>query len=153
MSRPLPSSSETKDIVGFDVDGLMGRSLRHRVGHSGTGPTSPASRSRLANIPAVSLSGGLNSTLIDRQNWMAVSENTAGRPGPSRRRSKPIPCWHRSAESPACAAVHCSWTILLCDSGRGIACSCNAWDGLASQSGSAVFRPVHQHHYRMGKFC
>jgi len=52
---------------------------------SGTGQSSPASRSRLATIPAVWRNGSLNRTLIDRQNRMAASENTGGRPGrPSR---------------------------------------------------------------------
>jgi len=55
------------------------------VEKSGTGQSSPASRSRLATIPAVWRNGSLNSTLIDRQNWIAASENTGGRPGrPSR---------------------------------------------------------------------
>ena len=31
-------------------------------------------------IPAVCRSGSLNSTLIDRQNWIAAFEKTAGRP-------------------------------------------------------------------------
>jgi hypothetical protein len=51
------------------------------VEKSGTGQSSPAIRNRLATIPAVCRSGSLNRILIDRQNWMAASENTAGRPG------------------------------------------------------------------------
>ena len=36
-------------------------------------------------MPVVCRKGSLNSTLIVRQNWIAASENTAGRPGlPSR---------------------------------------------------------------------
>jgi len=54
---------------------------RHSVEKSGTGQSRPASRSRLANIPAVWRNGNLNRTLIDKQNCMAASENTAGRPG------------------------------------------------------------------------
>jgi hypothetical protein len=59
--------------------------LRQSVEKSGTGQSRPASLSRLATIPAVWRNGNLNRTLIDKQNCMAASENTAGRPGrPSR---------------------------------------------------------------------
>jgi hypothetical protein len=51
------------------------------VEKSGTGQSSPASFSRLATIPAVWRKGSLNRILIDRQNRMAASEKTAGRPG------------------------------------------------------------------------
>jgi hypothetical protein len=49
------------------------------VKKSGTGQSSPASFSRLATIPAVWRSGSLNSTLIDRQNWMAFVGKTVPR--------------------------------------------------------------------------
>jgi hypothetical protein len=51
------------------------------VESSGTGQSRPARRRRLKTIPAVCLSGSLNNTLIDRQNWIAASEKTGGRPG------------------------------------------------------------------------
>jgi hypothetical protein len=41
----------------------------------------PANASKLAAIPVVCLRGSMNSTLMVRQNWIAASENTAGRPG------------------------------------------------------------------------
>ena len=45
----------------------------------------PPGLGALATIPAVCLCGNLNSTLIERQNWIAAFENTGGRPGrPSR---------------------------------------------------------------------
>jgi hypothetical protein len=49
-------------------------------------------RAKLATIPVVCLSGSLNSTLIVRQNWIAASEKTAGRPGlPSGAASQVMP--------------------------------------------------------------
>ncbi len=36
---------------------------------------------RAATIPAVCRKGSLNGTLIDKQNWIAASEKTGGRPG------------------------------------------------------------------------
>ena len=54
--------------------------LRHRVPKSGTDPFSPASRSRLATMPAVCRKGSSKSTSIERQNWIAASKKTGGRP-------------------------------------------------------------------------
>jgi len=59
--------------------------FRYRMDKPGTGPSSSVSFSRLTTIPASWRNGSLNSTLSDRQNGMAVSENTADRPNrPSR---------------------------------------------------------------------
>ncbi len=55
--------------------------LRHSVEKSGTGQSSPANFSRLAIMPEVWRNGSLNRILTVRQNYMAASENTAGRPG------------------------------------------------------------------------
>jgi hypothetical protein len=52
---------------------------------AGTGQCSPANFSRFATIPQVWRNGSLKRILTDRQNWMAASQNAAGRPGrPSR---------------------------------------------------------------------
>ncbi len=59
---------------------MRGFCLRHGVEMSGTGQSNPAKRKRLATIAAVCLSGSLNRTLIDRQNWIAAFEKTGGRP-------------------------------------------------------------------------
>lgn len=48
---------------------------------SGTARSRFAILSRLATIPVVCRSGSVNRTLMVRQNWIAVSGNTAGRPG------------------------------------------------------------------------
>ena len=56
-------------ILDLDGQGLLPPT---QGGKSGTGQFSPASRSRLAAIPAVWRKGNLNKTLIDRQNWMAA---------------------------------------------------------------------------------
>ena len=55
--------------------------LRHRVEQSGTGQSNPASGNRLATTPPVCLNGSLNRTSIVRQNWIAASQDAAGRPG------------------------------------------------------------------------
>ena len=52
-------------------------------------------------MPAVCLSGSSNSTLIERQNWMAALEKTGGRPGrPSRGPSHAIPSSTRIGSEP-----------------------------------------------------
>jgi hypothetical protein len=62
----------------------QGRIIRRR-------PVQFAIFRRLATIPIVCRNGYLNKTLIVRQNWIAASENTAGRPGrPSCRASQVI---------------------------------------------------------------
>jgi hypothetical protein len=58
--------------------------LRHSVEKSGTGQCSPAT------IPEVWRNGSLKRILTDRQNWMAASQNTAGRPGRPSRGARPI---------------------------------------------------------------
>jgi hypothetical protein len=55
--------------------------LRHRVEKSGTGQSNPDNRSKLATMPEVCRKGTLNNTLIARQNWIAASEKSGGRPG------------------------------------------------------------------------
>lgn len=65
-------------IGDLDGEGLLPSAQGGVVGH---GPVQSAIFSRLATIPVVCLSGNLNRTLIVRQNWIAASENTAGRPG------------------------------------------------------------------------
>lgn len=55
--------------------------LRLRVEKSGTGQSSPAIFRMLATIPVVCRSGRPKSTFTIRQNWIAASENTGGRPG------------------------------------------------------------------------
>ena len=54
---------------------------RPSVEKSGTGQSRPASSGRLATIKVVCRSGQPKSTLIIRQNWVAASEKTRGRPG------------------------------------------------------------------------
>ena len=64
---------------------------RHKVVSSGAARFRSANFSRLATIPVVWHNGSLNRTLIVRQNRIAASGNTAGRPGlPSRGASRVI---------------------------------------------------------------
>lgn len=53
---------------------------RLRLEKSGTGQSSPAIVRMLPTIPVVCLNGRPNSTFTIKQNWIAASENTAGRP-------------------------------------------------------------------------
>lgn len=48
---------------------------------SGTAQSRAASFGKLATIPVVCLNGSLNRTLIVRQNRIAASQKTGGRPG------------------------------------------------------------------------
>lgn len=60
------------------LEGLLSAAQRRIVWNR---PVQPARCRRRATIPAVCLSGSLNRTLIDRQNWIAELEKTGGRPG------------------------------------------------------------------------
>ena len=50
------------------------------VEKSGTGQSSSTISRMLATVPVVCRSGSPKSTFTIRQNWMAASENTGGRP-------------------------------------------------------------------------
>ena len=82
-------------------------------------------------MPVVWRKGSLNNTLIDRQNWMATSENTAGGPDyPSRGARQVISLSTQISRAPACAARRYSWTNSSCDSWRGKVrsyCRLTAW--------------------------
>jgi hypothetical protein len=111
--------------------------LRHSVEKSGTGQCSPTNFSRRATIPQVWHNGSLKKILIDRQNWMAASQNTAGRPGrPSGGARQIISSSTHISKDPACAAMRWSWTSSSCDSGREMACTCRAPNGMDPQSES-----------------
>lgn len=64
----------------FDICTSMVFCLRLRVENSGTGQSSPAIDRMLDTIPVVCRSGSANSIFTMRQNWIAVSVMTAGRP-------------------------------------------------------------------------
>ena len=79
----------------------------------------PPGLGALATIPAVCLSGNLNSTLIERQTGSPHSRTPAGaRDGLHAVRAKPSPCPARSAEIRDCEGRCCRLTSWSCGSGR-----------------------------------
>lgn len=73
VQRPIGAAIRDLNLQGL-LSPAQGRIVRD-------GPVQPGSRGgRLATILAVCLRGSLNSTLIDRQTWIAASEKTGGRP-------------------------------------------------------------------------
>ena len=122
------------------------------------GQSSPANFSRLAAIPAVCRNGNLNRTLIDRQNRIAASEKTDGRPGSlSCGASQAIslsthisrePRLHNAALAiglePMAPQWLDSWTSSSCDIGRVRALSSDPSKIMDSQSESLTLRVVQQ---------
>ncbi len=99
-------------------------------------------------MPVVCRNGSLNSTLIDRQNWIAVSENTGGRPGrPSCGANQVIPLSSQTSKDRASSARRCSWTSSSCDSGRVRASACGSSNRMDSHCESSTSRVVQQRRY------
>lgn len=87
------------------------------------------------------LRGGLNRTLIVRQNRIAASGKTAGRPGaPSGSAGQITPCPARAAATHAREARQSSWTSSLCESRRGTTCSLNLSNRMDSRRKISIFR-------------
>ena len=118
--------------------------LRHRVDKSGAGQSSPASFSRLATFPAVCRKGGLNSTLVDRQNWRAASEKPADVRAGRHAARQVMSLSTKSAETPACAAMRCNWARSSYDSRREMVCSWSASYRMDSRSDRSVLRLLQQ---------
>ena len=81
----LPGSMSTSRFSGpgarrLGICTVMVFSRRLRVEKSGTGQSSPAIDRMLATIPVVCRNGRPNSTFTIRQDWIAPSLNTGGRP-------------------------------------------------------------------------
>jgi len=64
----------------LETSTMMVYCLRLRVEKSGTGQSSPAICTMLDTILVVCRSGRQNSTFTIKQNWIAASENTGGKP-------------------------------------------------------------------------
>lgn len=107
---------------------------------------SPVGSDRWRLTGSLCRSGNLNNTLIDKQNWIAASEKTGGRPGqPSCGACQAIsissqisndPRLRRAALAIVLGPMAHQWldrrTSSLCGSGRARACSCHPSNRLDS---------------------
>ena len=109
ITEDLDASAVHKQVEGataapirdLDGKGLLPPTQGRSVGHS---PVEVRNLSRLAAFPVVCLGGSLNRTLIVRQNWIAASQNTAGRPGlPSGGASQAMSLSNQISRNPALA--------------------------------------------------
>ena len=102
-----------------DLDGqcLLLPAQRRVIRHS---PVQFGQPPQAGHHTVVCLSGSLTRTLMVRQNWIAGSENTAGRPGPpSGGASQVVSLSIQISKNPRLRSKQCSWTRSSCGNGPG----------------------------------